>query len=147
MTNDLFTILCTTCKSRLKVRDQAAIGQILACPKCGGMVMVKPPPNWSDGPEAPSELPTVTESASAARPVRQTAGASAFDAVEELLSDSPPKINSPPTVAPPVPPRPRFAGGPPATSASIPPTAAGNGSTSQSPPQSGRPAAPLPDGR
>jgi DNA-directed RNA polymerase subunit RPC12/RpoP len=41
---DLFSITCTTCKSRLKVREEAAVGQILACPKCGGMVMVKAPP-------------------------------------------------------------------------------------------------------
>ncbi|MHB8860865.1 MAG: hypothetical protein ACYC6N_00565 [Pirellulaceae bacterium] len=37
------SILCTTCQARLRVRDSAAIGQILACPKCGSMVMVEAP--------------------------------------------------------------------------------------------------------
>ncbi len=31
-----FAIQCATCKARLKVRELAAVGQILACPKCGG---------------------------------------------------------------------------------------------------------------
>ena len=41
---DLFAITCTTCKSRLRVRDPAAVGQILACPKCGGSSNV----DWID---------------------------------------------------------------------------------------------------
>jgi len=42
----LFTITCTTCKAKLKVRDGAAIGQILGCPKCGSMVHVAAPEGW-----------------------------------------------------------------------------------------------------
>ena len=42
----LFTITCTTCKAKLKVRDEAAIGQILGCPKCGSMVHVAAPEGW-----------------------------------------------------------------------------------------------------
>lgn len=43
---ELFAIHCATCNARLKVRELAAIGQILACPKCGSMVQVAPPPGW-----------------------------------------------------------------------------------------------------
>ena len=43
---ELFAISCTTCSARLKVRSMAAIGQILACPKCSSMVQVQPPPGW-----------------------------------------------------------------------------------------------------
>ncbi|HUY33465.1 MAG TPA: hypothetical protein VMV69_12010 [Pirellulales bacterium] len=43
---ELFTITCTTCKAKLKVRDGAAIGQILGCPKCGSMVHVAAPDGW-----------------------------------------------------------------------------------------------------
>jgi hypothetical protein len=43
---ELFAITCMTCKARLKVRDEAAIGAILACPKCGGMVLVTAPEGW-----------------------------------------------------------------------------------------------------
>lgn len=48
----LFSITCTTCQARLKVRDPAAIGEILACPRCESFVQVLPPPGWD--PLAPS---------------------------------------------------------------------------------------------
>src|SRR5438874_8024749 len=92
---DLFSIICTTCKTRLKVRDPAAIGQILACPKCGGMVMVKPPPAYVDAGDQKSDLPTATEVEGPALRLDQTFDSSTFDVVEELLSDAPPKIQSP----------------------------------------------------
>lgn len=37
-----FSIACTTCQARLRVRDETVIGQILTCPKCGSMVLVEP---------------------------------------------------------------------------------------------------------
>ncbi len=43
---ELFTIQCTTCRARLKVNDESAIGEILACPKCRSMVQVVPPVGW-----------------------------------------------------------------------------------------------------
>jgi len=42
----LFFISCTTCQARLAVRNEAAVGVILACPKCGSMVQVVAPPGW-----------------------------------------------------------------------------------------------------
>lgn len=42
----LFSITCTTCQARLKVRSLDAIGQILSCPKCESMVQVVAPPGW-----------------------------------------------------------------------------------------------------
>src|SRR6478736_694060 len=92
---DLFYITCTTCRSRLKVRDQAAIGQILACPKCGGMVMVKPPPAWNEAGEQKSDLPTATEVEGPRPKFNDTVNNSAFDVLEDLLSDSPPKTQPP----------------------------------------------------
>src|SRR5438270_7057191 len=129
---DLFSITCTTCKSRLKVRDLAAVGQILACPKCGGMVMVKPPPAYVDAGDQKSDLPTATEVEGTALRLDQTFDSAAFDAVEELLSDAPPKVQPPaagripaastpaqpiapppsPVAAPPAVPKPRFVGAP-----------------------------------
>ncbi|MCO6458259.1 MAG: hypothetical protein J5I93_23380, partial [Pirellulaceae bacterium] len=38
-----FSITCTTCGARLTVRSQAAIGQILGCPRCKSMVLVERP--------------------------------------------------------------------------------------------------------
>ncbi len=37
-----FSIACTTCQAKLRVRDESVIGQILTCPKCGSMVLVEP---------------------------------------------------------------------------------------------------------
>lgn len=38
-----FSIQCESCSSRLKVRKASAIGQILACPKCGHKIEIQPP--------------------------------------------------------------------------------------------------------
>jgi Protein of unknown function (DUF1559) len=53
----LFRIECTTCKAKLLVRDPAAIGTILACPKCGSMVEVIAPQSdiEQEQPISPSE--------------------------------------------------------------------------------------------
>ncbi|MHB1035205.1 MAG: hypothetical protein ACYC35_10715 [Pirellulales bacterium] len=47
---NLFSIICTTCHARLNVRDPAAIGQILACPRCSSMVLVEAPADWKPEP-------------------------------------------------------------------------------------------------
>lgn len=39
----MFTIQCTTCGAKLAVKNEELVGQILACPKCGGMVLVERP--------------------------------------------------------------------------------------------------------
>ena len=57
---ELFTITCTTCQQRLKVRDESLIGEIQICPKCSSMVLVEPPPGWQraqrgDRSDAPAE--------------------------------------------------------------------------------------------
>ena len=43
----LFSITCTTCRARLVVRAEAAVGAILECPKCSSMVHVMPPSGWT----------------------------------------------------------------------------------------------------
>src|SRR5262245_23017146 len=135
---ELFAITCTTCKSRLKVRDPAAIGQILSCPKCGGMVMVKPPPAFSELGEQKSDLPTATEVEQPALAFDRTPNNSAFDVLDELLSDAPPRVKPkpPPSVTPtptgPPTPKPRFVGGPPHRS-STPPNARTSATPSAAP--------------
>jgi hypothetical protein len=61
---DLFSILCTTCKTKLRVRDAAVIGQILACPKCSSMVLVEAPAGWA--PPAPGDSTIAKSPAGAA---------------------------------------------------------------------------------
>lgn len=63
---ELFSVECTTCKARLKVRSAEAIGQILACPKCHSMVMVAPPADWQPEGTPPVAPPETTTAAAAA---------------------------------------------------------------------------------
>lgn len=121
----LFSIQCTTCQSRLKVRDRAVIGQILACPKCQSMVLVEPPPDWEgDAAAAPdaSAVPpgkgrgSMAETAAAPiRPSRTPAPApaeAAFDEAASLLDDAPPRQAQPFTADEPAPPSKRAANPP-----------------------------------
>jgi hypothetical protein len=66
---DLFALDCTTCKSRLRVRDGALVGQIMACPKCGSMVLIEAPPGWK-----PPVAPHAAAAAAAAPNDAQRAG-------------------------------------------------------------------------
>ncbi|MCH2115829.1 MAG: hypothetical protein MK171_13085 [Pirellulales bacterium] len=40
---EIFKIRCLTCQASLAVHNRAMLGQIVACPRCGGMVEVQPP--------------------------------------------------------------------------------------------------------
>ena len=62
----LFHVYCTTCRARLQVRNAAAIGKILTCPKCQGMVKVESPEGWHD-PQADQD--TVDDIEPERRPV------------------------------------------------------------------------------
>lgn len=48
---ELFAIHCQTCQARLKVRNATIIGDIVACPKCGSMVLVEAPEGWEGAAE------------------------------------------------------------------------------------------------
>ena len=50
---ELFTVPCITCRAKIKVRHVSAIGQILACPRCGGMVQIVAPEGWKPPADAP----------------------------------------------------------------------------------------------
>lgn len=55
-----FNISCPTCEAALVVSNAELIGKILACPKCGGMVLIEPPKTAespeSSEPEPPAEI-------------------------------------------------------------------------------------------
>ncbi|MBX3415500.1 MAG: DUF1559 domain-containing protein [Pirellulales bacterium] len=54
------SITCTTCNTRLRVRDKEALGKILACPRCGGMVQV-PAKEVQAESAISSDAPTATQ--------------------------------------------------------------------------------------
>ena len=74
-----FSISCTTCRARLIVRKPSALGMVVACPKCGGMVLIERPP--SDGETQ------FAEPASAPRPSRATPAGTTLSS-GELLSEA-----------------------------------------------------------
>ena len=93
-----FSITCTTCKSRLKVKSQAAIGHLLKCPKCGGMVMVKLPEEPKPGESASLRAETAPAIQKPIRPAdaQDTLGENQdFDEVDALLATSAPKAMPP----------------------------------------------------
>jgi hypothetical protein len=77
----MFSITCRTCAAKLKVKNTAAIGQRLACPKCGEMVEVLPPPGWTAPPES-----EVAESAS----VDQSFASGDFEDIDQLIGGKSP---------------------------------------------------------
>jgi hypothetical protein len=77
--NPVSTITCTTCRARLRVRSAAAWGEILPCPKCGGMVLVAAP--TADGGSSARPTPGAGEVASPG------VIGSSFDQVDELLDE------------------------------------------------------------
>lgn len=96
---ELFSVICTTCQSKLKVRDRAIIGQILACPKCQGMVLVAPPEGWVD-PGAPvAPVPVATPApTTTARPTPASHSSSNFEDAAALF-EKPTGVGAPPVQA------------------------------------------------
>ena len=77
-----FSIACTTCQARLRVRDESVIGQILTCPKCGSMVLVEP---------LPAEPLETQPAAPATEPIGETAApASDFSDAASLFEQPAP---------------------------------------------------------
>lgn len=93
---ELFSISCTTCKTRLKVRDEGAIGKLLDCPKCGAFVLVEPPTGWQSD-QARGNGKSTPESAGHTLPSGPAPSfapppppaESTFDDAASLLSDAP----------------------------------------------------------
>ena len=109
MNSPLFSISCTTCQARLAVRNEAAIGEIVECPKCGSFVQIVPPEGWRK-PEPPpqSQSPSPAKPPAAEpcppkkpqeRPPEQLAPASSAPSPPPKASESPAK---PPVAKPPV---------------------------------------------
>ena len=66
----LFSIACPTCERLLAVRSESAIGGNPACPKCGSMVHVIPPPGWKPKAKAVAAAPGISENSPPAAPAR-----------------------------------------------------------------------------
>ena len=93
----MFDIHCTTCHARLNVHSKESIGQIHACPKCGSMIMVTPPPAGaiedasSGAPSTPSSrFPTANRAVVPATDAPSPESAEqTFESAARMLEDSP----------------------------------------------------------
>jgi hypothetical protein len=111
-----FSITCTTCHQRLRVRDESAIGELLICPKCGSMVLVETPAESRSSALAEPAVPDSVAGAkrSAARspsvepvelpaePIELPAAEQEPDAVADEEEIEPPPEIEPPVIAPPI---------------------------------------------
>ncbi len=58
-----FTIQCTSCESRIRVRNPNMIGQIANCPKCGSMILISAPQKITVESGNPTDSVAVTREA------------------------------------------------------------------------------------
>jgi len=91
-----FSIVCTTCQARLSVRSAAAIGQILACPKCASMVLIQYP----EGAAAQSESQTASDRTPPPTPAGEPRSRMPAEPVPESVAGPPPPIPAPPGTPP-----------------------------------------------
>ncbi len=96
---ELFTIQCTTCNVRLKVKDESFIGTIVNCPKCHGMVQIVPPIGWQRDGAAPSATEAAAGAASLSA-AEASASASAPSAPPVPRAVAPPAVESPGVASP-----------------------------------------------
>lgn len=54
MKDNGFQVCCPSCETLFVVTDPELIGQIVACPKCGGMMMIEPPAESAPEHDAPN---------------------------------------------------------------------------------------------
>ncbi len=90
-----FPVICETCRARLRVRDPGIIGEIHACPKCGSMVLITPPADWSAG-EAEAPAPP-TEATQPSPEATETVSNPAAEPVAEPVSTPTPSVPPPTT--------------------------------------------------
>ena len=83
-----FSLICKSCAARLKVTKASAVGQLLACPKCGTMLHVTPPTGWTP-PPSQSDSQTSTDNWDESA----VSGEGNFEDIEALLSDVLPDSN------------------------------------------------------
>ncbi|MGY8746694.1 MAG: hypothetical protein ACKVHR_01350 [Pirellulales bacterium] len=83
-----FSLICKSCAARLKVTKASAVGQLLACPKCGTMLHVTPPTGWTP-PPSHSDSQTSAENWDESA----VSGDGNFEDIEALLSDVLPDAN------------------------------------------------------
>ena len=85
-----FSLICKSCAARLKVTKASAVGQLLACPKCGTMIHVTPPAGWAPSPTQSDSQVSVDNLDDST-----IAGDSNFEDIEALLSDALPASRPP----------------------------------------------------
>ena len=66
MKDHAFQVGCPSCETLFEVTDPTLVGQIVACPKCGGMMMIEPPKESDD-----VSLPEESENPATSEPISE----------------------------------------------------------------------------
>ena len=66
MKDHAFQVGCPSCETLFEVTDPTLVGQIVACPKCGGMMMIEPPKESDD-----VSLPEESENPATGEPISE----------------------------------------------------------------------------
>ncbi len=90
----MFTIRCTTCDTKLVVKSDELIGRILACPKCGGMVLVEKP--LEDEAVLDPTLPEPVLKGEASLPTKRFPNAMEFETASGVINPVEKPITPPP---------------------------------------------------
>ena len=106
----LFSVVCPTCEARIGVHDKRLINQLVQCPKCGSIVQLTPPEEYSKSEASPQKTEENQEKP-APPPVKPIVQPLSEKKDKNEPSDVPP-LSVP--VAPPIP-------VPPPTSIPVPP--------------------------
>ncbi len=84
----VFSIICKSCAAKLKVAKPSLIGQILACPKCGTMIEVQPPPGWEPPVDPTAPVVSVFADADITTTTEVDRLAASFDDIDTVLKST-----------------------------------------------------------
>ncbi len=84
----VFFIICKSCAAKLKVAKPSLIGQILACPKCGTMIEVQPPPGWEPPVDPTAPAVSVFADADITTSTEVDRLAASFDDIDTVLKST-----------------------------------------------------------
>lgn len=92
---ETFTVVCTTCQSRIRIRNAALIGQLANCPKCRSIVLIQPPHSSNEVRSGVDSTAITQEAMDAGQESRSDDGAATKDALDSFGPSELPKNRTP----------------------------------------------------
>ncbi|MBR0238358.1 MAG: hypothetical protein IJQ39_09735 [Thermoguttaceae bacterium] len=114
----LFSVVCPTCEAKIGVHDKRLVGQLVQCPKCGSIVLLRPPKDDAKSQNSSESENTSVETKETAPPQHPGANTQPLTKREDRNAQPPLPNHAPAPVPPqsvPVPPPVSIPVPPPAT--------------------------------